>query len=116
MIKSKDVDKYISNFTGITRHRLEETRKLISSLMPDSAEECISYGMPTYKLKGNLVHFAGYANHIGFYPTPAGISHFLSEIDGIYKWAKGSVQFPHTKPLPLDLIEKITTFRINKAF
>jgi uncharacterized protein YdhG (YjbR/CyaY superfamily) len=67
--------------------------------------------MPTFKLKGNLVHFAAYKNHIGFYPAPSGIEAFKKEI-ALYKWAKGSVQFPIEKPIPLNLIAEIVRFRV----
>lgn len=69
--------------------------------------------MPTYYLNGNLVHFAAYKNHIGFYPAPSGIEAFQEEISK-YKWAKGSVQFPINEPIPLDLIKRIVTFRVKE--
>ena len=75
------------------------------------AVEKISYQMPTFYLKGNLVHFAAYQHHIGFYPTPSGIEAFKSELS-IYKWAKGSVQFPLDQPIPYQLISKIVKFRV----
>jgi len=78
---------------------LETLRATIKKAAPD-AEEAISYQMPTFKLKGNLVHFAAYKHHIGFYPTPSGIEEFKQELSA-YKGAKGSVQFPLGRPLPL---------------
>ena len=104
-----EIDHYISTFPSEVQERLELIRSTIKAAAPD-AEEVISYKMPAYKLKGILVYFAGYKNHIGFYPGANGISHFQKEIDH-YKNAKGSVQFPHTSPLPLDLVRKIVKFR-----
>jgi uncharacterized protein YdhG (YjbR/CyaY superfamily) len=76
--------------------------------------EAISYQMPTFKLKGkNLVHFAGYKHHIGFYPTPQGMTAFDDELSK-YKHAKGSAQFPLDQPMPYDLIEKIVKFRVGE--
>ncbi|MBN2862526.1 MAG: DUF1801 domain-containing protein, partial [Bacteroidales bacterium] len=71
----------------------------------------ISYQMPTFYLKGNLVHFAAYRKHIGFYPTPSGIEAFSEELKG-YKWAKGSVQFPLDKPIPYEIVRRIVEFRV----
>ena len=85
-------------------------RKVIKESAPD-AEEKISWQMPTFVLHGNLVHFAAYKNHIGFYPTPSGIDAFKHELSE-YKGAKGSVQFPIEKPLPYELISKIVKFRV----
>lgn len=104
-----EIDDYISSFPSEVQERLELIRSTIKTAAPD-AEEVISYKMPAYKLKGILVYFAGYKNHIGFYPGTNGISHFQEEINH-YKNAKGSVQFPHTSPLPLDLVTKIVQFR-----
>jgi uncharacterized protein YdhG (YjbR/CyaY superfamily) len=69
--------------------------------------------MPTFKLNGNLVHFAAYKNHIGFYPAPSGIEAFKRELSP-YKWSKGAVQFPLDKPIPLDLVKKIVVFRVKE--
>jgi uncharacterized protein YdhG (YjbR/CyaY superfamily) len=77
------------------------------------AEECINYAMQTFKLHGNLVHFASYKHHIGFYPAPSGIGAFRDEI-AQYKSSKGAVQFPLDQPIPLDLIEKIVNFRVKE--
>jgi uncharacterized protein YdhG (YjbR/CyaY superfamily) len=104
-----EIDRYISNFSVEVQERLELIRSTIKTSAPD-AEEVISYKMPAYKLKGMLVYFAGYQNHIGFYPGANGIRHFQEEINQ-FKNAKGSVQFPHTTPLPLDLVKKIVRFR-----
>lgn len=91
---------------------LESIRITIRKAAPD-ATEAISYAIPTFKLNGNLVHFAAFKNHIGFYPTPTGIEEFEKELS-VYKQGKGSVQFPIDKPLPLDLISKIVKYRIRK--
>ncbi len=76
-----------------------------------AAEEAISYQIPTFKLHGNLVHFAAFKNHVGFYPTSSGISYFKRELSG-YKLSTGAVQFPLDKPIPYDLIRKIVRFRV----
>jgi len=73
----------------------------------------MSYGIPTFYLNGNLVHFAGFSSHIGFYPTPSGINAFKDELS-TYKWARGSVQFPIDEPLPLDLISRMVKFRVQE--
>ena len=103
------IDEYIARFPKEIQELLETIRITIREAAPD-AEEAISYQMPTFNLKGNLVHFAAYKNHIGFYPTPSGIEKFRDELSA-YKGAKGSVQFPIDQPLPLDLISKIVKFR-----
>jgi len=104
------IDAYIATFPEETQKILEELRATIKAAAPD-AEEKISYQMPTFFLKGNLVHFAAFKNHIGFYPTPSGIRAFKKELS-IYEGAKGSVKFPKDKPLPLKLISKIVKFRV----
>ncbi|RDC56306.1 hypothetical protein DU508_11910 [Pedobacter chinensis] len=112
-----DVEIYIAGFPKETRQQLQLLRQTIQKAAPDATEK-ISYGIPTFDLKGNLVHYAGYKNHIGFYPGADGIEAFKQELSA-YKGAKGSVQFPINQPLPLDLVTKITEFRIiqnlNKA-
>lgn len=114
MIKKtfKDVDDYLSTQTPSTRQMLETLRQAIRSTAP-AAEEMISYQMPAYKLNGQLVFFAGYKNHIGFYPTGSGIKNFEKELSA-YKGSKGAVQFPLDKPLPLALIKKIVKFRVQE--
>ncbi len=87
-------------------------RAVVRRTAPD-AEEVISYGMPTYKLNGNLVHFGAFKNHIGFYPIPSGIEAFEEEL-GPYRKSRGAVQFPLDKPLPLDLISRIVKFRAEE--
>ena len=87
-------------------------RATIHKVAPEATEK-ISYGIPTFYLNGNLVHFAAFANHIGFYPTSSGIAAFKKQL-GPYKWSKGVVQFPKDKPLPLTLVTKIVKFRVKK--
>ncbi len=105
-----DTDEYISTFPEKTQKMLEQIRSTIKKAAP-KAEEVISYGMPSFKQNGMLVYFAGYRNHIGFYPTPSGIREFKKELF-MYKGAKGSVQFPLDKPLPLSVIRKIVKYRV----
>lgn len=112
MKKPLDIDEYISNFPKETQLLLSEMRETISKAAP-AAEEIISYGMPAFKLNGVLVYFAGYKNHIGFYPTASGIEQFKKEISK-YKNAKGSVQFPLDQNLPLNLISRIVKFRVSE--
>ncbi len=116
MKKAASVDEYISGFPEDVQKYLAEMRSAIKKTVPE-AEETISYSMPAYKLNGILIYFAAFKNHIGFYPTSSAIMEFKKELSP-YKSAKGSVQFPLGKPLPLDLITKIVRFRkeenINK--
>lgn len=107
----KTIDEYIATFPEDIQEILEKMRKVIQDAAPE-AEETISYGMPTFKFNGNLVHFAAYKNHIGFYPAPSGIEAFKKEISQ-YKNSKGAVQFPLDKPIPFDL-EKIVVFRVQE--
>jgi uncharacterized protein YdhG (YjbR/CyaY superfamily) len=104
------IDEYISTFPEEIQKILEELRAIIKASAPD-VEEKISYQMPTFALKGNLVHFAAWKKHIGFYPTSSGTQAFKHELS-IYEGAKGSVKFPIEKPLPLELISKIVKFRV----
>jgi uncharacterized protein YdhG (YjbR/CyaY superfamily) len=109
-IGSISIDEYIATFPEVTQKILEELRATIKASAPE-AEEKISYQMPTFALKGNLVHFAAWKNHIGFYPTSSGTQAFKHELS-IYEGAKGSVKFPIEKPLPLELISRIVKFRV----
>jgi uncharacterized protein YdhG (YjbR/CyaY superfamily) len=104
------IDEYIATFPEPTQEILQTLRATVKAAAPD-AKEKISYQMPTFDLKGNLVHFAAYPKHIGFYPAPRGIEAFKEELSS-YKGAKGSVQFPIDEPLPLDLISRIVKFRV----
>lgn len=113
MIKKENVnsiDTYIGQFPAEIQEILQEIRQVIKEAAPE-AEEKISYQMPTFYQGGNLVHFAAYKNHIGFYPAPSGIEKFKQDLSK-YKSAKGSVQFPLNQPIPFDLIQKIVTFRV----
>ena len=110
--KHSNIDEYIADFPEDVQKKLQQVRKAIHKAAPE-AEEAISYAMPTFKLNGNLVHFAGYKNHIGFYPAPQGIEAFQEELSR-YKGAKGSVQFPLDQPIPLDLIKRIVEYRVEK--
>jgi uncharacterized protein YdhG (YjbR/CyaY superfamily) len=113
--KFTSMDQYIKSFPADVQFILQKVRETIRKVAPD-AEETISYQIPTFKLNGNLVHFAAFKNHIGFYPASEGISKFAKEI-AKYKNAKGSVQFPLDMEIPYDLIAEITEFRVaqNRA-
>ena len=109
----KTIDEYIAGFPEDVQAILQAIRQTIKAAAPN-AEEAISYQMPTFKLKGNLVHFAAFKNHIGFYPIPSGIEQFKEEL-AVFKQGKGSVQFPLDKPMPYDLIRRIVLFRVEEA-
>lgn len=111
--KPKNIDEYIATFPEHTQIILEEVRAAIRAAAPE-AKEAISYAMPTFKLNGNLVHFAGYKNHIGFYATPTGHTAFTKELSK-YKQGKGSVQFPIDQPMPLKLITDIVKYRVRES-
>lgn len=104
------IDEYIANFPEEVQLKLKGLRATIKASAPDAVEK-ISYQMPTFFQNGNLVHFAAYKNHIGFYPTPSGIEAFKDELS-IYEGAKGTIRFPIDEPLPLELISKIVKFRV----
>ena len=108
----KNIDEYIADFPKDVQKILEQVRATIKKAAP-AAEEKISYGIPTFTLNGNLVHFGGFKNHVGFYPTPTGTETFEKELS-VYKTGKGSVQFPLDKPMPLHLITQIVKFRVQK--
>jgi len=110
--QSSIIDDYIFQCEPSLQERLREIRKVIQEAAPD-ATETFSYQMPTFVFHGNLVHFAAFKNHIGFYPAPSGIEAFKDEIS-VYKWAKGSVQFPLDQPIPFDLIRRIVLFRVEE--
>jgi uncharacterized protein YdhG (YjbR/CyaY superfamily) len=114
MITSKripgNIDEYIADFPHEVQEILQQIRSLVRKAAPE-AKEAIKYQIPTYVLNGNLVHFAAYKKHIGFYPTPSGIEQFKKELSA-YKSAKGSVQFPIAEPIPFNLIEKIVRYRV----
>lgn len=108
-IKPESIDEYIAGFPEDIKGILQEIRTLIQKTIPEATEK-ISYGMPTFYLNGNLVHFAAYKNHIGFYPTPSGLEAFKEAVSK-YKHSKGAVQFPIDKPMPLELIVQIVKYR-----
>ena len=107
------MDDYIAGFPPNVRQILEQIRSAIKAIAPD-AQETIKYRMPTFVLHENLVHFAAFTNHVGFYPTPSGIAKFRDELSA-YDSAKGSVQFPLNQPIPLSLIKKIVKFRVQEV-
>ena len=109
---ASSIDEYIAGFPPETRKMLKELRALIRASAPD-ATETISYAIPTFDLNGHLVHFAGYKQHIGFYPTGRGVEAFKEELKP-YKGGKGSVQFPLGRPLPTVLIRRIVEFRVEE--
>ena len=106
------IDEYIAGFPKDVQDILQKIRMTIHEAAPEATEK-ISYQMPTFYLKGNLVHFAAFKEHIGFYPVPTGIKKFEKELS-VYKQGKGSVQFPLDQPMPYDLISKIVKFRAKE--
>ena len=111
-LKYKTVNEYHSTFPPGTRKKMKELNAAIKKAAP-GAEEMICYNMPAFKLHGPLVYYAGYKNHIGFYPTGSGISAFEKELSG-YKTSKGTVQFPLESSLPLPLITRMVKFRVKQ--
>jgi uncharacterized protein YdhG (YjbR/CyaY superfamily) len=111
-IKFNNIDDYIASFPGETQLILEKLRLTIRKAAPE-AKETINYGIPTFTLKGNLVHFAAFKNHVGFYPNPSGIEAFKKELS-VYEGAKGSVKFPLSELIPFDLVRKIVEFRVKE--
>ena len=108
----KDIDEYIADFPKDVQKILQKIRMTVRKAAPE-AEEAIKYGMPTFILYGNLVHFAAFKNHIGFYPAPRGFEMFKDEISA-YEGAKSSLRFPLDKPVPFDLISRIVKFKVNR--
>lgn len=107
------IDEYINLFPKDVQKTLEHVRQAIKKSAPE-AQETINYQIPTFKLNGNLVHFAAFKNHIGFYPAPSGLKAFEKELFK-YKSSKGSVQFPLDKPMPITLIKNIVKYRVKEA-
>lgn len=107
-----NIDEYIADFPDDVQKSMEKVRAAIRKAAP-RAQEAISYQIPTFKLNGNLIHFAGYKHHIGLYPGTRAIEEFKDELTG-YKLAKGTVQFPLDKPIPVGLITKITKFCVQR--
>ena len=110
---AKNIDDYIAAFPAGIQKMLKQMRTTIRKAAPQS-EEAIKYGIPTFVLNGNLVHFAAYKNHIGFYPAPSAMEAFKKEF-AAYKTSKGAVQFPLDHPLPLDLVAQVTEFRVEES-
>jgi len=109
---AKDIDEYVGHCPQDVQPLLTQMRATIQQAAAQATEK-ISYGIPTFYLNGNLVHFGAAQNHIGFYPTPSGITAFKKELEP-YKSSKGAVQFPKDKPLPLALITRIVKFRVKE--
>src|SRR5690349_4828700 len=112
MKQYKDIDEYILDFPEDVQTKLQEIRKVIHETAPDATEK-IAYGMPTFYQNGNLVHFAAFKNHIGFFPAPSGINAFEKELSK-YRTGKGTLQFSNNEEIPFDLIKKITKFRLEE--
>ena len=109
----KTYEEYCLDFPEETQIILENLKNFIQNLLPKS-ELCINYGIPTFKIKGkNVIHFAGFRNHIGLYPSSEAIEIFAEKLKK-YKTSKGTVQFPLTEELPFDLIQEIVEFRKEK--
>ncbi len=106
------IDEYIAGFPPDVQAVLQQVRATIKEAAP-GAEETIKYRMPTFMLNGNLVYFAGFKEHIGFYPIPTGIEAFKKELS-VYKQGRSSVQFPLDKPMPYGLITRIVKFRVKE--
>ena len=106
------IDEYIRSAPPAVQGKLRAIRAAIKEEAPDAIEK-ISYQMPTFALNGNLVHFAAFKNHIGFYPAPSGIEHFTDEL-ARYQTSKGAIQFPLDEEIPLDLIRQIVRFRVQE--
>lgn len=114
MKNSQNIDDFISQFDSKIQEKLQSIRQVVTKTAPN-ATETINYGIPTFKLKGkNLVHFSAYKTHIGFYPGAAAIKFFKEDFAG-YKTSKGTVQFPLDIPVPLDLVEKVTLYRVSQV-
>lgn len=106
------IDQYIKTFSKDIQQKLETMRKIVKEVAPE-ATEAIAYQMPTFKLLGNLVHFAAFKNHIGFYPIPSGIEAFKQELSE-FATSKGGIKFPLDKPIPVELVKKIVTYRVSE--
>jgi uncharacterized protein YdhG (YjbR/CyaY superfamily) len=111
-ISAETIDDYIAAFPPKIRTRLNAMRRTIRKHAPEATEK-ISYRIPTFYLNGNLVHFAAFEHHVGFYPGAAGIAKFRDALSK-YESGKGSVQFPHDEPLPLALVAEIVDFRVEQ--
>ena len=108
----ESIDEYIATFPSDVQKILQGLREVIKEAAPMAVEK-ISYQMPTFYLNGNLVHFAAFKNHIGFYPAPSGIEAFKNDLSK-YEGSKGAIRFPKDQPLPYDLIRRIVVYRVNE--
>src|SRR3989344_4107604 len=108
----KTINEYINSFPIEVQKLLQAIRQTIKETVPEASER-ISYQMPAFYLNGNLVYFAAFKNHIGFYPFPSGVAAFNREASG-YKTSKGAIQFPLEKPIPYELVKKIVKFRVKE--
>jgi uncharacterized protein YdhG (YjbR/CyaY superfamily) len=108
----RTIDEYIATFPEYIQEILQKIRQAIKESAPQ-AQEAISYRIPTFKLNGNLVHFAAFKDHIGFFPTSSGVDAFQKELSG-YETSKGTIRFPLNKSIPFDLIRKIVKFRVKE--
>jgi uncharacterized protein YdhG (YjbR/CyaY superfamily) len=106
------VDEYLATMPAPTRAKLESIRKTIREAAPEATEK-IAYGIPTFVYHGNLVHFAGYEHHIGFYPGSSGVRKFAEALEG-YETSKGTIRFPLSEDVPLDLVRTIVQFRVDE--
>lgn len=111
--ESREVDSYIEGCEELVKEKLHGIRKLIRATIP-KAKEKMAYGMPSYYYRENIVHFAAFKNHIGLYPTPNGVEGFETELRG-YTWSKGAIQFPVKDTIPMDLIRRITAYRMAEV-
>jgi len=107
------IDEYIAMFPKDVQEKLEAIRRVVREAAPQASEK-ISYQIPTFYQNGNLVHFAAFRDHISFFPTSSGVTAFKKELTK-YKTARGTIQFPMSEPLPLDLIKRITAFRVKES-
>jgi uncharacterized protein YdhG (YjbR/CyaY superfamily) len=110
--KFDTIDEYIINFPNDIQEKLQQLRKVIHEAAPEAVEK-ISWGMPTFFLQGNLVHFAAFKNHIGLYPGESGVGIFKEDL-AEYKNSKGAIQFSNDRPIPFDLVTRIVKFRVNE--
>jgi uncharacterized protein YdhG (YjbR/CyaY superfamily) len=110
--QANSIDEYVSKFPKQIQDILQKLRQTIKEVAPQ-AQEAISYQIPTFKLNGNLVHFAAFKDHIGFFPTSSGVAAFERELSE-YKTSKGTIRFPLDRPIPFDLVRKIVKFRVKE--
>jgi uncharacterized protein YdhG (YjbR/CyaY superfamily) len=106
------IDEYIAGFPPDIQKTLHEIRKFIKEAAPEASEK-IAYGMPTFYLNGNLVHFAAFKDHYGFFPSPSVSDEFEKELRP-YRTGKGTLRFALDEPLPWDIIKKVIHFRIEE--